>query len=329
MAPVPIQHKHVVSVDDMTPEWIEMILKVAQFLKVAQKEGLNSAKWLGVSTALSGQVMVNLFYEPSTRTRLSFDAAMQQLGGRVIGTEAAGMFSSAVKGESLTDTIHVCALYGHVIVQRHKQKGSAREAADLNVVSIINAGDGDGEHPTQALLDFFTIWEKFQGQSCKKITFVGDLKYGRTVHSLIKLIIALRDTQLDMFNRIQLVAPAGLELPDEYLDQMASAHIEVELFGQLSDLVVSGSDAIYMTRAQKERMAEGEGVDGNAYTLQPDMVELMSPEAMVLHPLPRNDELPAAIDEKPQARYFEQAGNGLFVRMALLLWIFGKLPEFD
>lgn len=317
-----LPHKNVVSVDDMDVTWIDEIFGLTSRIKTAYLCGPDSPQWLHFSTRLQNRMLFTLFYEPSTRTRFSFETAMQCLGGMVTTTEAAKLFSSAAKGEMLRDTIHTCARYGinrSAIVLRHHERGSAKEAAALGVCPIINAGDGDGEHPTQALLDIFTILEQFEQGSNKTLTLVGDLKNGRTVHSLIKLAIKMR-----MVGQFQLVAPAGLELPEEYQTAIEAAGLQYTASKQLSNEVVRKSDVIYMTRAQKERMAEGASVSGDSYALKMSLVEHLKQSAMVMHPLPRNEELPVELDGLKQARYFDQVENGLYLRMALLLHIFDK-----
>ena len=312
------QFKHVISVDQMDATWIETLFTCANNIKTAHTFGNNSPEWSEFSKSMQNKVMVALFYEPSTRTRLSFESAMLKLGGNVIGTEAARMFSSATKGETLEDTINVCAKYGDVIVLRHDDKGSADQAAKLDICPIINAGDGDGEHPTQALLDLFTIWSYFQNQNDKILTVVGDLKHGRTVHSLVKLAASLTNSNLHIINKINLVAPEGFNLPEKYKQTIEQSGISYTSSNTLTNSLVAESDTIYMTRAQKER-AKGEQISGEAYALSESLAKNLKNDAMILHPLPRNDEIPTALDTMPQAKYFEQAENGLYIRMALLL----------
>lgn len=327
-------HKHVVSIDDMDVAWIEDIFALTVRIKTAYKCGPDSSQWQNFSTRLQNRMLFTLFYEPSTRTRFSFETAMQYLGGMVTTTEAAKLFSSAAKGEMLRDTIHTCARYGRnrsAIVLRHHEKGSAKEAASLGVCPTINAGDGDGEHPTQALLDVVTILEEFGKNSNKTLTLVGDLKNGRTVHSLIKLAI-----KMGVSKHFQLVAPVGLELPKEYLDIITNAGLGYITADELNAEIVTKSDVIYMTRTQKERMVQGwlkkvatkfriiPQRSGAMYALTPVLAEYLKPSAMVMHPLPRNEELPVEVDDLKQARYFDQVENGLYLRMALLLHIFDK-----
>lgn len=326
-------HSHVVSVDDMDKAWIDEIFALTSRIKTTFLCGPDSPEWKNFSTRLQNRMLFTLFYEPSTRTRFSFETAMQYLGGMVTTTEAARMFSSAAKGEKLCDTIHTCARYGigrSAIVLRHHERGSAQEAASLEVCPIINAGDGDGEHPTQALLDMFTILEQFSDQTRKTLTLAGDLKNGRTVHSLIKLAI-----KMGMVGHFQLVAPQGLELPQEYLNDITQAGLGYVTADELNPEIVMQSDVIYMTRTQKERMVLGwlrkvatklhilPQRTGAIYALTPRLAEHLKSSAMIMHPLPRNEELPVELDHLPQARYFDQVENGLYVRMALLLHIFG------
>ncbi|MFA4845585.1 MAG: aspartate carbamoyltransferase [Patescibacteria group bacterium] len=275
----------------------------------------------GQCSILGNRLMASLFYEPSTRTRLSFEAAMLTLGGAVVGTESAGHFSSVTKGESLEDTVCVIGGYVQVIVLRHPERGSAERAASVSNVPIINAGDGDGEHPTQALLDLFTIEESFKDIGRIHVVFVGDLKNGRTVHSLARLL-AMYDT------RMSFVSPDSLRLPDNLFQEFVAAGCEVREHGTL-DEPVDEADVIYMTRVQKERQAKGGCVagDGSDYALTHDLVAHMKKTAVIMHPLPRNSEIPTWFDADPRAAYFRQAKNGLYVRMALLEELLNPFPE--
>jgi aspartate carbamoyltransferase catalytic subunit len=264
---------------------------------------------------LVGRVVAMIFYEPSTRTRLSFDTAAQLQGARVIGTESAGHFSSATKGETLEDSIRVIGGYADAIILRHPELGAAARAAAVSPVPIINAGDGNGEHPTQALLDLFTIVEKIGDPKNLHVAFVGDHLYGRTVHSLAHLLDLAQ-------TRMSFISPRALRLPQNLRTQLAMRRLGIFESEHLQD-VIDDADVVYMTRVQKERHQGVEGVssDGSDYCLTPELVARMKPGSIILHPLPRNNEIPVEIDGDPRAAYFLQAKNGLYVRMALLSMI--------
>ncbi len=307
--------KHVVSVDnfDSADELCKFFERVAR-LKRAHEAGVRSPLWNEYRGLLLGQVMASLFYQPSTRTRFSFESAMVQLGGSVIGTENAKEFSSTIKGESLQDSVIVVGHYAHVIIIRHPDVGSAAQAAEVSKVPVINAGDGIGEHPTQALLDLYTIWEQMPHDRAITLTLVGDLKRGRTVHSLVKLVKKFnKHPALGLECRIVCVSPDALKLPSELVELPGASVTE---YRALSATLVAESDVIYMTRTQSEH-----GVIGQAepIILTPALAAHLRPTAKVLHPLPRNQELPVEIDAMPQAHYFAQAENGLYVRMQLLI----------
>lgn len=273
------------------------------------------------SKPLKDMTLATIFYEPSTRTRLSFETAIQNLGGHLITTENAGEFSSAMKGETIEDTVRVIGGYADGIVLRHHEAGTAERAAAVSPVPIINAGDGTGEHPTQALLDIYSI-QKAKGRiDGLKIALVGDLLYGRTVHSLLTLL-AIYDVEL------YLIAPEALQLPWEYLDHLRRHGVSHKIMDSWQE-VIDAVDVLYMTRIQKERFktpADYEKLKGS-FILTPDDVERMKQDAIILHPLPRVNEIDPAIDNDPRARYFEQARNGLFMRMALLDHIYGTGRE--
>jgi aspartate carbamoyltransferase catalytic subunit len=256
-------------------------------------------------------VLATLFYEPSTRTRLSFEAAMARLGGHVISTENAAEMSSAVKGETLADTVRIVSGYADVIALRHYEAGASDVAARAARVPVINAGDGAGEHPTQALLDAFTVAHYRGGLDDLVITFVGDLAYGRTVHSLALLLTRFRGV------RIRFVAPERLAAPAWLVGQLEAAGIDVRPVPTLADAAAE-SDVLYVTRVQTERFPSGLDPADTTYTVEPDVLDRLPPHALILHPLPRVQELPPVVDADPRARYFEQAAFGLYVRMALL-----------
>ena len=266
------------------------------------------------SNILNRRIMATLFYEPSTRTRLSFEAAMYRLGGEVITTESAREFSSAAKGETLEDTIRIVEGYADVIVLRHYESGSAQRAADVAGVPIINAGDGPGQHPTQALLDVYTIQKEIGRLDGIRVALVGDLANGRTARSLAYLSTKYEDVKL------YFVAPDMVRMKDDikaYLAEHGVAFVEEE------DLmkVMADVDVVYQTRIQRERfgdrIADYEAVRGK-YIIDSAAMVALSADAIVMHPLPRVDEIDPAVDKDPRAAYFRQAHNGVYICMALL-----------
>ncbi len=267
-------------------------------------------------TALQGKILATIFYEPSTRTRLSFEAGMIKLGGGVISVENAVLASSASKGESLEDAVRVVSSFADVIVLRHPEKGAAQAAAELSRVPVINAGDGSGEHPTQALYDLYTIHKEHKSLDNLHIALVGDLLYGRTVHSLLKFLPLYRSVQLS------LVAPKRLRLPARYVQYLRGQGVK---FKQVTELapVLPELDVLYMTRIQKERFASRKEYEAikNVYVLDENSLKSMKKDAVIMHPLPRVEEIAKTVDRDPRAAYFRQAENGLYARMALLYWI--------
>ena len=268
---------------------------------------------------LKGKILATVFYEPSTRTRFSFEAAMMKLGGNVITTEAASHFSSVTKGESLTDTIRIVSGYADAIVLRHFEEGSAQKAAEISPVPLINAGDGQGEHPTQALLDVYTIKKELGRLNNFTIAMVGDLKYGRTIHSLIYLLSKQENV------KIYLVSPKPLKLPKKYKDYLKKEKIT---FSETTDMTdtFKNIDILYMTRVQKERFSSEEEYNKvkSFYILDKNILNLMKKDTKIMHPLPRVTEISPEIDNDPRAAYFRQAKNGLYVRMALLKMLLTK-----
>jgi aspartate carbamoyltransferase catalytic subunit len=265
------------------------------------------------SGRLNGRVMAALFYEPSTRTRLSFEAAMLRLGGQTIGTDNAREFSSAAKGETLEDTIRIVSGYTDVIVLRHNEEGAAARAAAVSTVPVINAGDGPGQHPTQALLDLYTIRDELDRIDGIRIAMVGDLANGRTVRSLTYLLSKFKDI------KIWFVAPPQVAMRDDlkaHLDEHRVPWVETEDL----DAVLPEVDVVYQTRIQKERFTDPaayQAVKG-VYRIDNRSLSLMRKYAIVMHPLPRVDEIAPEVDADPRAAYFRQARNGLHIRMALL-----------
>jgi len=272
---------------------------------------------LGSIDLLKGKILANLFYEPSTRTSSSFAAAMERLGGSVIAINEV-RYSSVAKGESLPDTVRTLETYADVVVLRHPEVGSAALAAKHARKPIINAGDGAGEHPTQALLDLFTIYEEMGRIDGLTITLLGDLKYGRTVHSLARLL-----TRYDV--RLHLVAPPELPMPEEVCDALREANLPFTVSSQLTD-VLGDTDVLYVTRVQKERFEDAavyEQVRG-AYVITPAVLEGAREKMIVMHPFPRVGEISMEVDDDPRAAYFRQMEYGLYVRMALLAMVLGR-----
>jgi aspartate carbamoyltransferase catalytic subunit len=273
----------------------------------------------GGSDRYKTKVMTTLFFEPSTRTRLSFESAMCRLGGKVIGTENAAQFSSAIKGETLEDTIQIVSGYSDVIVMRHTEIGAAEKAAAVASVPIINAGDGAGEHPTQALLDIYTIKKELGQVDGVKIAMIGDLTYGRTVHSLSYLLANFEEIT------IYYIAPENVLIPPyvkKFLEERGIHYVETSNMYEVLEQV----DVLYQTRIQKERfpsLEEFEKARGK-YVIDSSILSAMKPNAIILHPLPRAGEIAAEVDSDQRAAYFRQAQNGLYIRMALIHKCFEK-----
>jgi len=276
------------------------------------------AKTGGV-TGYQNRIMATLFYEPSTRTRFSFEAAMHRLGGRVIATENAAEFSSVSKGETLEDTIRIMNGYADLIVIRHPEVGAARRAAEASRVPIINAGDGVGQHPTQALLDLYTIQKEIGGIDGLSIAMVGDLAQGRTVRSLAYLLGKFTGV------KIYFVAPPLLRMKEDILTYLRERQVEYAEETDLED-VLPKVNVVYQTRVQKERfgdrIADYEKCRG-LYILDSASLKLLRSDAIIMHPLPRVDEIAMEVDRDPRAAYFRQAQNGLYVRMAVLEMLLG------
>jgi aspartate carbamoyltransferase catalytic subunit len=272
---------------------------------------------VGSFDLLKGKILANLFYEPSTRTSSSFTSAMERLGGSVIPINEV-RYSSVSKGESLPDTIRTLECYADVIVLRHPETGSAAIAAQYARKPIINAGDGSGEHPTQALLDLYTIHAELGHIDGLTVTMLGDLKYGRTVHSLARL--------LTLFGaRIHYVSPEILRMPHEILAEINEKGIQQDEHGDISE-VLAETDVLYVTRVQKERFASESEYESvrNSYVIDPQLMTAAKEEMIVMHPLPRVGEISMAFDDDPRAAYFRQMEYGLYVRMALLAMVLGK-----
>ncbi|KAJ7960815.1 aspartate carbamoyltransferase, chloroplastic [Quillaja saponaria] len=266
------------------------------------------------SQILRGYLMATLFYEPSTRTRLSFESAMKRLGGEVLTTENAREFSSASKGETLEDTIRTVEGYSDIIVMRHFESGAARRAAATAGIPVINAGDGPGQHPTQALLDVYTIEREIGKLDGIRVGLVGDLANGRTVRSLAYLLAKYTDV------KVYFVSPGVVKMKDDIKDYLTSKGVEWEESADLME-IASKCDVVYQTRIQRERF--GERIDlyeeaRGKYIVNRAVLEVMQKHAVIMHPLPRLDEITVDVDSDPRAAYFRQAKNGLYIRMALL-----------
>lgn len=298
-----------VSIDDISRDEILDIIRRAQFFEEHPNHKI-----------LDGKVVATLFFEPSTRTRLSFETAVNRLGGRVIGFSDAATSSSS-KGETLKDTIKMVSNYVDLIIMRHYLEGAARYATEVTDTPIINAGDGANQHPSQTLLDLYSI-RKTQGRlDDLTITLVGDLKYGRTVHSLLMAMRYFNPT-------FHFVACEELRMPREYREFCDRNGIRYYEHSDFSDEVITASDILYMTRVQRERFAdimEYERVK-DLYTLHASMLEGAKETLKVLHPLPRVNEIDQDVDDSPKAYYFEQARNGLFARQAIICKALGIDP---
>lgn len=294
-----------VSIHDFSKEEMLHILDVAQDFEKDKNQPI-----------LKGKVVASLFFEPSTRTRLSFETAANRLGARVIGFSDAGN-TSVSKGETLKDTIKMVSNYADLIVMRHPLEGSARYASEITDIPIINAGDGANQHPTQTLLDLYTIRQTQGRIDDISINMVGDLKYGRTVHSLLQALSHFSP-------KFIFTAPDELKMPQEYKDYLDSLSIPYcetdDLSSHLNDI-----DILYMTRVQQERFTdpmEYEKVK-HVYTLTARMLEGVRPNMKILHPLPRVNEISQDVDDTPHAYYFKQAGNGMYIRMAIIAYLLG------
>lgn len=265
---------------------------------------------------LRGRILATLFFEPSTRTRFSFEAAMQKLGGGVLTAENARTNSSATKGESIGDTVRVVSEYANVIAIRHYEEGAAEAASKISPVPIINAGDGSGEHPTQALADIYTIKKEIGWLNGLRVALVGDLLYGRTIHSLLPMLSLYPGVTID------LISPAQLRLPQRYREYLVEKNIPFREGDKLEG-VIEQADVAYITRVQSERFASREEYDAvkDVYVITAEMANRMRPEAIIMHALPRVNEISPDVDTNVRAAYFRQAKNGLYIRMALLKYL--------
>lgn len=302
--------QHILSVSQFTLDDLAYIFDVAEEFRLMVKR-------VGSLEICKGNILANLFYEPSTRTSSSFMAAMHRLGGTVIPINEV-RYSSVSKGESLPDTIRTLEAYADVIVLRHPEVGSAEQAAGVAHKPILNAGDGIGEHPTQALLDLYTILQERGKIAGLTVTMLGDLKYGRTVHSLAKLL-AMFDVKLNY------VSPDILPMPSELIGQIGERGIPQ---AQHTDLnaVIAETDVLYVTRIQKERFGDPSEYDAvkDSYIITPEIMTRAKAEMVLMHPLPRVGEIRTDVDSDPRAAYFRQVEYGVFIRMALLALVLGK-----
>ena len=300
-----MERKSLISITDFSTEEIVRILEIANEFENSPQPHL-----------LDGKVVATLFFEPSTRTRLSFESAINRMGGRVIGFSDPNI-SSVSKGETLKDTIRIVSNYCDLIVMRHPLEGSSRYASEVATVPVINAGDGANQHPTQTLLDMYSI-KKTQGRLDNiNIFMVGDLKYGRTVHSLVQAMSPFNPT----FN---FISHPKLRMPQEYLDFLDEKKVKYYEHEQFTD-IISAADIIYMTRVQRERfqdLMEYEKTK-DLYILHNSMLENTKPTMKILHPLPRVNEISQDVDPNPKAYYFEQALNGVFARQAVISYVLG------
>ncbi len=298
--------KHVLSSDQYTRKDLEEIFKLTDKIKNNPKDYAHK---------LDDKIIAIMFYEPSTRTRLSFETAALKLGAKIITTENAGEFSSAAKGETIQDTVKVIAGYADAMVIRHKSDTSAEEAASVNKIPILNAGAGKGEHPTQSLLDLYTIQNKKGTIDGIKVALLGDLKYGRTIHSLIKL--------LSLYENIEIygLSKEAFALPEEYINILKAKGIEYKKCTSF-DEIPKDIDVIYHTRIQAERFEGDFGKE--EFIINKEVLDTFSSHTILMHPLPRVIEIDTDVDDDPRACYFEQAHNGLYVRMALLLQVLDR-----
>ena len=302
--------RDILSVKQFAREDLDYIFGVAEEMEAIVRR-------VGATDLLKGSILANLFYEPSTRTSSSFAAAMQRLGGSVIPINEV-RYSSVTKGESLPDTIRTLEAYADLVVLRHPEVGASQTAARYSRKPIINAGDGVGEHPTQALLDLFTIQQELGRVDGLHIAMAGDLKYGRTVHSLARLL-CLYDVEMSF------VSPDILRLPEEVRNEVVALGKPVSETHAIED-VIETVDVLYVTRVQKERFSDLTQYENvrNLYEVTTDLMSRAKSNMVVMHPLPRVGEIHYDVDADPRAAYFRQMENGMYVRMALLAAVLGK-----
>lgn len=300
---------NILSVEQFDQKYLEDLFNLASSIENSLEDPEKTKK---LAEKYRDKQLCTLFYEPSTRTRLSFETAAQKLGMGVVSTENAGGFSSAAKGETLEDTINVINQYGVcAVVIRHPETGAAKKAAAVSKVPIINAGDGKGEHPTQALLDAYTIKKEFGRLDNLHVVAGGDLKNGRTIRSLCRLL------SLYPGNRITFVSVPGLGMQDDIKDLLKKSNTKFSETDKI-DQSFQDADVVYWTRLQKERLDSSANFKDGGFIIDQSKINLLPSHAIVMHPLPRVDEISPEVDNDPRARYFQQSGNGLFIRMALL-----------
>jgi len=291
-----------ISIDNFTKEDIQNYIKNTEIIE-------NQYNINNINKLLKGNIIGLLFYEPSTRTRCSFEVAIKKLGGETILVNE--LYSSHQKGESIEDTIKTMECYCDALVIRHPEKNIMNKIIQVANKPIINAGDGDGEHPTQALLDIYTIYKHFRTVEQLTYTFVGDLKYSRTVHSLIKVLALYSNI------RVFLISPEGLELPREYKEILYNSGICYYERNNLDEDVLLVTNILYITRLQKERFSHEDYINNN-FVLNKEKMLLANKNMIVLHPFPRNEEITFEIDDDPRCKYIEQMKNGLYMRMTIL-----------
>jgi len=305
--------KHVLSVSQFDRRFLfDLFQRADEFATLPPREITGIAR---------GAIMATLFYEPSTRTRLSFEAAMTRLGGSVISAEYAAATSSAAKGESIEDTARVVAGYADLLVIRHPVAGSVARAAAVIDVPVINAGDGANEHPTQALIDLYTIWRECGRIDGLTVALVGDLRFGRAARSLARLLAQTVGTTL------YLVAPPVTRMDPVLVDELRSSGLRVEEVDDLA-AIAPQLDVLYQTRIQRERFDDPEAYAAacGRFVVDPELMRVLARHAIVLHPLPRVGEIDPAVDRDPRAAYFRQARNGVPLRMALIEWALAPRP---
>ncbi|MCL9773517.1 aspartate carbamoyltransferase [Vibrio methylphosphonaticus] len=303
-----LYQKHIISIPELSREELELIVETAGQLKSNPQPEL-----------IKNKVIASCFFEPSTRTRLSFETAIQRIGGDVIGFDSGGNTSLAKKGETLSDSVQVISSYVDAFVMRHPQEGAARLASEFsNGTPVINAGDGANQHPTQTLLDLYSIYETQGRLDDINVAFVGDLKYGRTVHSLTQALAKFNNV------RFYFIAPEALAMPDYICEELEESGIQFSVHQEIEE-VVPELDVLYMTRVQKERFDESEYAHiKSAYILSADTLKQARDNLKVLHPLPRVDEITVDVDKTPYAYYFQQAENGVYAREALLALVLNE-----
>ncbi|AAW84901.1 aspartate carbamoyltransferase, catalytic subunit [Aliivibrio fischeri ES114] len=303
-----LYQKHIISIPELSRQELELIVETAGKIKKEPQPDL-----------LKNKIVASCFFEASTRTRLSFETAIQRLGGSVIGFDTAGNTSLAQKGETLADSVQIITSYADAYVMRHPQEGAARLASEFsNGTPVINAGDGANQHPTQTLLDLYTIYETQGRLDNLNVAFVGDLKYGRTVHSLTQALAKFEGIKFFF------IAPEVLAMPDYICEELDELGIEYQLVESMDDAIPE-LDILYMTRVQKERFDESEYAHiKSAYILSAENLQPARENLKVLHPLPRVDEIDTDVDATPHAYYFQQAENGVYARQALLALVLNE-----